>query len=101
MMLSNNKKKSYNCLLIIPNMRNKVDLQLVAYSYAKLLKQLGASSIVAVTKANYILTYPIKKISDVKFVEFSFQISPKALNSFQQHLQINESILRFFLTTVE
>ena len=100
-MKSTNTKKSYTCVIIFTNMRNKVDFQLLAYSYAQLLKQLGATDLNAVTKSNYELTYPIKKVTDVTFVEFSFAISPKALKTYQQRLRLDESVLRSFLTVVE
>jgi ribosomal protein S6 len=52
-------------------------------------------------KTNYSLTYPINNTTDVKFVEFSFSIQPQALQTYQQLLRIDESILRVFLTVVE
>lgn len=93
--------KSYKCFIIFTNLQNKVDFQLLAYSYAQLLKQLGATNVAAMTKANYELTYPIKKVTDVKFVEFSFKMSPKAVKTYQQRLRLDESVLRSFLTVVE
>jgi ribosomal protein S6 len=94
-------KKLYNCVLIFTNMRNKVDFQLLAYSYAQFLKQLGGSNLTVATKVDYTLAYPIKKTTDVKFVEFSFTISPKALAAFQKRLSIDESVLRSFLTVID
>jgi ribosomal protein S6 len=96
-----NTNKSYNCILIFTNLRNKVDFQLLAYSYAQFLKQLGAVNLTATTKVNYELTYPIKKMTDVKFVEFTFSISPKALKAYQDRLRVDESILRSFLTVID
>ena len=96
-----NSKKSYSCILVFTNTLNKVDFQLLVYSYAQLLKQLGATNLTATSKVNYALTYPIKKTTDVKFVEFSFSVSPKALQTYEQRLRIDESILRFFVTVAE
>ena len=36
------KQNSYNCVLIFKEMTNKTNFQLLAFSYAQLLKQLGA-----------------------------------------------------------
>jgi ribosomal protein S6 len=100
-MTSINRKKSYKCILVFTNMLDKVDFELLTYSYAKLLKQLGAKNLTATGKTNYALSYPINKTTDVKFVELSFSIQPQALQTYQQRLRIDESILRFFLTVVE
>jgi ribosomal protein S6 len=100
-MASINRKKSYKCILVFTNMLNKVDFQLLAYGYAQLLKQLGAENLTVTGKTNYSLTYPINNTTDVKFVEFSFSIQPQALQTYQQRLRIDESILRVFLTVVE
>lgn len=100
-MKSLNSKKSYSCILVFTNTLNKVDFQLLVYSSAQFLKQLGATDLTATSKVNYALTYPIKKTTDVKFVEFSFSISPQALKTYQDRLRIDESVLRFFLTVVE
>jgi ribosomal protein S6 len=94
-------KKLYNCILVFNDMPNKVDFQLIIYSYAQLLKQLGASDLTAVNKTNYELTYPIQKTTDVKFVQFSFSVSPQALTTLQRRISIDESILRSFLTLAE
>ena len=100
-MTSITSNKSYNCVLVFTNMLNKVDFQLVAYRYAQLLKQLGATNLTATSKVNYALTYPINKTTDVKFVEFSFSISPRAIKTYEQRLRIDESVLRFFITTAD
>ena len=39
------KQNSYNCVLIFKEMTNKTNFQLLAFSYAQLLKQLGAKNI--------------------------------------------------------
>ena len=40
------KQNSYNCVLIFKEMTNKTNFQLLAFSYAQLLKQLGAKNII-------------------------------------------------------
>jgi ribosomal protein S6 len=97
-MVSFSSKKSYNCVLIFKEMLNKADFQVFTYSYAQFLKQLGAVDIMAINKTSYELAYPIKKINGVNFIEFSFSISPKALELYRQRLRLDESVLRFFLT---
>ena len=97
-MQSIKSKKSYSCVVIFKNMRNKSDFQLLAYRYAQLLKQLGANDLTATSREKYELTYPIQKITDVKFVEFKVKISPKVLTGFKKRLSLDESVLRSFLT---
>ena len=96
-----NKKKSYTCILVFTNLLNKVDFQLLVCSYASFLKQLGGENLSVTNKLKYALTYPIKKTMDSTFVEFSFSISPQALQTYQQRLRIDESVMRYFLTLAE
>ena len=91
-------QNSYNCILIFKEMTNKTNFQLLAFSYAQVLKQLGASNIAAYNKDAYALVYPIQKSTNVKFIEFSFDIAPEALNLFTRKLRLDETLLRFFLT---
>jgi len=66
-------QNSYTCVLIFKEMANKTNFQLITFSYAQFLKQLGASNISACGKSSYELTYPIQKSTNVKFIEFSFE----------------------------
>ena len=50
------KQNSYNCVLIFKEMTNKTNFQLLAFSYAQLLKQLGAKNINAYNKESYNLS---------------------------------------------
>ena len=95
------KQNSYNCVLIFKEMTNKTNFQLLAFSYAQLLKQLGAKNINAYNKESYNLSYPIQKSTNVKFIEFSFDFAPQALVIFTRKLRLDESLLRFFLTKVK
>jgi ribosomal protein S6 len=97
-MVSFTNKKPYNCILIFKEMLNKADFEVFTYSYAQFLKQLGADEISVINKTSYELSYPIKNVSDVNFIEFSFSISPEALDLYRQRLRVDESVLRFFLT---
>ncbi|KAH8043035.1 hypothetical protein SO694_cp00081 (chloroplast) [Aureococcus anophagefferens] len=92
------KKNSYTCVLIFKEMANNTNFQLMTFSYAQFLKKLGASDISAITKNEYQLAYPLQKSTDVKFIEFSFDVSPQALKTFTQRLRLDELLLRFFLT---
>ena len=92
------KKNSYTCVLIFKKMANNTNFQLMTFSYAQFLKKLGASDISAITKNEYQLAYPLQKSTDVKFIEFSFDVSPQALKTFTQRLRLDELLLRFFLT---
>ena len=91
-------KNYYKCVLIFKEMTNNTNFQLMTFSYAQFLKQLGAAEINASSKNAYELTYPIQKSTNVKFIEFSFLVSPQALKTFTQRLRLDESLLRFFLT---
>ena len=71
------KKNSYTCVLIFKEMANNTNFQLMTFSYAQFLKKLGASDISAITKNEYQLAYPLQKSTDVKFIEFSFDVSPQ------------------------
>ena len=92
------KKNSYTCVLIFKEMANNTNFQLMTFSYAQFLKKLGASDISAITKNEYQLAYPLQKSTDVKFIEFSFDVSPQALKTFTQRLRLDELLLRLFLT---
>ena len=92
------KKNSNTCVLIFKEMANNTNFQLMTFSYAQFLKKLGASDISAITKNEYQLAYPLQKSTDVKFIEFSFDVSPQALKTFTQRLRLDELLLRFFLT---
>ena len=92
------KKNSYTCVLIFKEMANNTNFQLMTFSYAQFLKKLGASDISAITKNESQLAYPLQKSTDVKFIEFSFDVSPQALKTFTQRLRLDELLLRFFLT---
>jgi|TARA_B100000768_G_scaffold180594_1_gene200991 ribosomal protein S6 len=94
-------QNSYNCILIFKEMTNKTNFQLLAFSYAQVLKQLGAKDINAYNKESYNLAYPIQKSTNVKFIEFSFGIAPEALDLFTRKLRLDESLLRFFLTKID
>jgi ribosomal protein S6 len=85
-------------VLIFKEMANNTNFQLMTFSYAQFLKKLGASDISAITKNEYQLAYPLQKSTDVKFIEFSFDVSPQALKTFTQRLRLDELLLRFFLT---
>ena len=100
-MQSIKSKKPYSCVVIFKNTRDKSDFQLLAYRYAQLLKQLGAESLTATSREKFELTYPIQKVTDVKFVEFKFNISPKVLVTFKKRLSLDDSVLRSFLTVGE
>lgn len=91
-------QNSYTCVLIFKDMTNKTNFQLLIFNYAQFLKQLGASNIAAYNKDAYALVYPIQKSTNVKFIEFSFDIAPEALNLFTRKLRLDETLLRFFLT---
>ena len=65
------------------------------------LKKLGAKNINAYNKESYNLSYPIQKSTNVKFIEFSFDFAPQALDIFTRKLRLDESLLRFFLTKVK
>ena len=82
------KQNSYNCVLIFKEMTNKTNFQLLAFSYAQLLKQLGAKNINAYNKESYNLSYPIQKSTNVKFIEFSFDFAPQALDIFTRKLRL-------------
>jgi ribosomal protein S6 len=90
-------QNSYRCILLLGEFSDKSELQLLAYKHAKFLKQLGAVSITAVIRDDFSLTYSIKKCFKVKFIEFSFLVSPKALNVYKQKLNLDETILRSFI----
>ena len=94
-------QNSYNCILIFKEMTNKINFQLITFSYAQFLKKLGATNISAKTKNKYELAYPIQKSTNVKFIEFSFGIAPEALDLFTRKLRLDESLLRFFLTKID
>jgi|TARA_B100000768_G_scaffold98408_1_gene91763 ribosomal protein S6 len=94
-------QKIYTCVLIFKEMTNKINFQLITFSYAQFLKKLGATNISAKTKNKYELAYPIQKSTNVKFIEFSFSIIPEALETFTQKLHLDELLIRFFLTKSE
>jgi ribosomal protein S6 len=91
----------YTCILIFKEIKNKTNFQLLAFSYAQFLKQLGASNIAAYNKEEYTLAYPIQKSTNGKFIEFSFSIAPEALKLFTRKLRLDETLLRFFLTKAD
>jgi len=43
-------QKIYTCVLIFKEMTNKINFQLITFSYAQFLKKLGATNISAKTK---------------------------------------------------
>ena len=94
-------QKPYTCTLILGEQTTKTNFQLLAFSYAQFLKQLGATSITASVKDSYALAYPIQKSTNVKFIEFSFSVAPAALKLFTRKLRLDESLLRFFLTKTD
>lgn len=87
----------YKCTLIVKEQSNKSDIQLFAYNYFQLLKKLGALDISAIVKNDYELSYPIKKINNVMFIELSFKVAPNALNQLKRSLKLDESVLRYFI----
>lgn len=89
--------RMYNCTIIVKGMVNKSDIQLLAYNYVQFLKKLGANNIVSNMKNEYRLSYPIQKIDDVTFIEFSFSVVPKALEELIRKIRLDELILRYFL----
>lgn len=92
-----NNQNEYRSIVILEKILNKDEIKLFVYSYSKFLKQIGAINITASIKNDFLLAYPIKNSFEVKFIEFSFLISPKALNLYKQKLYLDESILRFFI----
>jgi len=92
-----NNQNEYRSIVILGKILNKDETRLLVYEYSKFLKQIGAMNITASIKNDFFLTYSIKNSFEVKFIEFSFLISPKALNLYKQKLYLDESVLRFFI----
>ena len=92
-----NNQNEYRSIVISGKILNKDEIKLLVYEYSKFLKQIGARNITASIKNDFFLAYPIKNSLEVKFIEFSFLVSPKALNLYKQKLYLDEAILRFFI----
>lgn len=87
----------YSCTILFGNFLTKREIKSLIKRYSNFLIQNGATHLEVLIKKDFSLIYSIKNSLEANFIEFSFVISPTALDYYIQKLNLDEAILRFFL----
>jgi ribosomal protein S6 len=91
---------NYESIVILSSQCTEAELKIIAFSYARQLKKLGASDISVVSRGRRDFISTLKRVQIGYFIEIYFNSSPQILPIYQNKLRLDKNVIRSLITNL-
>lgn len=86
---------NYESMMILTAQCSETSSHLIAESYTKILKRLGAKNIDIHFMGQQTFAYTMNKVRTGRYITLSFTSSPRLLQIYEKRLKLDKNISRF------